>query len=143
MYRTLRSPHLTMDTGLSGRLQAVRPNKINPARVSRLKKLFVGNLPYQATDEQLRQWFASFDVPVEAISVIIDRFSGQPRGFGFIEVADDVDAARIVGTCNGREFLDRTLIVDETMPLPERPGAAPRQRLGSKSAKRPVRHDRI
>lgn len=93
-----------------------------------MRKLFVGNLPFQATEAELEEWFARAGITVEAIAIIHDRFSGQPRGFGFIEVATESEANRVVSTCNGREFQGRTILIDHVRPLEEKPRGRSRQR---------------
>ena len=59
-----------------------------------MKKLFVGNLSFQATEEDVQNWFAEIGVTPQNITLVRDRFSGQPRGFGFVEIESDDDAAR-------------------------------------------------
>jgi RNA recognition motif-containing protein len=86
-----------------------------------LKKLFVGNLPYQASEGQLEDWFAQAGFQPQVVSIIKDRFSGEPRGFGFVEINDDAEADRAVAACNGQDFLGRTLVVNEARPMTDRP----------------------
>ena len=81
-----------------------------------MKKLYVGNLPYQATEEDLQNWFAQADVTVDRVNLVRDRYSGQPRGFGFVEVTKDEDAERAIQTLNGKDFLGRALVVNEARP---------------------------
>jgi len=85
-----------------------------------LKKLFIGNLPYQASEAELQNWFSQAGVKPQTVSIIKDRFSGDSRGFGFVEIEDaDVDTA--VAACNGQSFLGRTLVVNEARPMTEKP----------------------
>lgn len=84
-----------------------------------MKKLFVGNLPYQASESDLQDWLTNTGVSVDTINLIRDRSTGEPRGFGFIEINDDAAAEQAIQACNGREFLGRTLVVNEARPLPE------------------------
>jgi RNA recognition motif-containing protein len=84
-----------------------------------LKKLFVGNLPYQASESDLQDWLTKSGISVDTINLIRDRTSGEPRGFGFIEIGSDVEAEHAIQACNGKEFLGRTLVVNEARPLPD------------------------
>jgi RNA recognition motif-containing protein len=78
------------------------------------KKLYVGNLSYNTTEEGLRNYFSSFGSVVSA-KIIFDRESGNSKGFGFIEMSsDDEGNAAIVGT-NGQELDGRSLRVNEAM----------------------------
>jgi RNA recognition motif-containing protein len=83
-----------------------------------MKKLYVGNLPYQATEAELQNWFSQAGISVDTVTVMRDRYSGEARGFGFVELADG-DAERAVQSCNGKDFLGRTLVVNEARPLRE------------------------
>ena len=90
-------------------------------------KLFVGNLSFQATEEDLRELFAQAG-NVETVRIITDQFTGRPRGFGFVEMATKEEAQKAVEMLNGRLFRDRNLVVDEARPQPQRGagGAGPR-----------------
>ena len=83
------------------------------------KKIFVGNLPYETNENQLMAWFRHNGFPAEAVDLSVDRLSGHPRGFGFVEMNEEL-AKRCVLACNGQDFLGRTLIVNEATPLQER-----------------------
>ena len=85
-----------------------------------MKTLYVGNLPFQATEDDLRDWFANAGVTTSNVQIIRDRFSGNPRGFGFVEVGNDAEADNAVQMLNGKEFLGRALVVNEARPRPER-----------------------
>jgi cold-inducible RNA-binding protein len=85
-----------------------------------LKKLFVGNLPYQASEADLETWFTAAGVNLSAASIVRDRFSGEPRGFGFVEIEQDEEAEKAINTCNGQDLLGRTLVVNEARPMMER-----------------------
>jgi RNA recognition motif-containing protein len=87
-----------------------------------VKKLYVGNLPFNASEEQLQEWFGQVGVNPSAISLIRDRFTGQSRGFAFIEIANDEDADRAVTSLNGQNFGGRNLVVNEARPQTERSG---------------------
>ena len=93
-------------------------------------KLFVGNLSYQATEEDLRELFQQAGA-VQSVRIITDQFTGRPRGFGFIEMSTKEEADRAIDQLNGRLFRDRNLVVNEARPQPSRPpGGGPRDRRG-------------
>lgn len=83
-----------------------------------MKKLYIGNLPYQATEAELQSWFGEAGITVDTVTLMRDRYSGEARGFGFVELADG-EADRAVQACNGKDFLGRTLVVNEARPLRE------------------------
>src|SRR6266567_8131690 len=82
-------------------------------------KLFVGNLSFQATEEDLRELFQQAGT-VETVRIITDQFTGRPRGFGFVEMATKEEASKAIEVLNGRLFRDRNLVVDEARPQPQR-----------------------
>jgi cold-inducible RNA-binding protein len=88
-------------------------------------KLFVGNLSFQATEEDLRELFQQAG-SVESVRIITDQFTGRPRGFGFVEMATKEEATKAVEVLNGRLFRDRNLVVDEARPQPQRGGGGSR-----------------
>jgi len=89
-------------------------------------KLFVGNLSFQATEEDLRELFQQSGT-VESVRIITDQFTGRPRGFGFVEMATKEEATKAIEMLNGQLFRDRNLVVDEARPQPQRgTGGAPR-----------------
>jgi RNA recognition motif-containing protein len=92
-------------------------------------KLYVGNLPFTATDEAVRALFAPHGT-VEKVSMITDRDTGRPRGFGFVEMSN-ADAARAMQALNGTDFDGRSLRVNEAQDR-ERSGGGNRDR-GSRS----------
>jgi RNA recognition motif-containing protein len=79
----------------------------------------VGNLPYKATESDLQAFFADAGVQVDSVNILRDRFSGEARGFGFVEINDDATATHAVQACNGRPLMGRALVVNEARP-PER-----------------------
>jgi RNA recognition motif-containing protein len=81
-------------------------------------KIFVGNLPYQADEHQLQEWFSVNGFLALSVNIVVDRISGQPRGFGFVEVNEDV-AVRCILACNGQDFLGRTLVINNAETLAE------------------------
>jgi RNA recognition motif-containing protein len=82
-------------------------------------RIYVGNLPYSADDQQLQQLFSAFGDVVEA-SVVMDRGTGQSKGFGFVEMANDEDAHKAIAALNGTMLGNRTIRVNEAQPRPER-----------------------
>lgn len=81
-----------------------------------MKKLYVGNLPFQANLEELSNWFNQAGVTPGNVTLVQDRFTGQPRGFGFVEVDNDDDANRAIQSLNGQDFMGRKLVVNEARP---------------------------
>ena len=84
-----------------------------------VKKLYVGNLPFKATEEQLQELFAEAGVQPDSLTLLRDRFTGQPRGFGFAEINDDAAAEKAIAALNGKDFLGRALVVNEARPQRE------------------------
>lgn len=107
------------------------------------KKLFVGNLSYSTTEEQLRALFAEVG-PVTSASLITDRMTGQPRGFGFVEMATEEAAREAISRLNGHEMNQRKITVSEARPPRERsfgddrggPGGRDRDRRGGRDRDR-------
>ena len=94
-----------------------------------MKKLFVGNLPYAANEQDLHNFFADNGVTIDTVTVMRDRMTGQARGFGFVEINDDSAAQRAVDSCHGKELMGRTLVVNEARPKTEGDGGGrPRSR---------------
>jgi RNA recognition motif-containing protein len=91
-----------------------------------VKKLFVGNLPYAANENDVQAFFESAGVSVDTVTVMRDRFTGQARGFGFVEIGDDEAAQRAIDSCNGRELQGRALVVNEARPMNSREGGGGR-----------------
>jgi RNA recognition motif-containing protein len=87
-----------------------------------VKKLFVGNLPYAANETDVQNFFTEHGVTVDSVTVMRDRFTGQARGFGFVEINDDAVAQRAVEACHGKDLLGRTLVVNEARPMAPREG---------------------
>ena len=88
-----------------------------------MTKIFVGNLSYQTTEDELFQAFSAYGA-VERVSVITDRDTGQPRGFAFVEMTNAAEANTAITQLNGSELNGRTLNVNEARPKPA--GGAPR-----------------
>lgn len=85
------------------------------------KRLYVGNLPFSVTDDELREMFVSVGT-VESAKVVTDRFSGRSKGFGFVEMTSDDEAAQAVQRLNGTEHGGRALTVNEARPMEPREG---------------------
>jgi len=98
----------------------------NNAHENMAKKLFVGNLPYTATDAELKDMFAAAGT-VESATVIMDKMTGRSKGFGFVEMSNDEEAARAIESLNGKDMGGRAMTVNEARPMTERP---PRQNGG-------------
>jgi RNA recognition motif-containing protein len=88
--------------------------------VNKLKKLYVGNLPYSVTEAQLSELFAEFG-KVSSIALITDRMTGQPKGFGFVEMESDAEAAKAISGLSGKEVDGRAIVVNEARPKEDRP----------------------
>lgn len=82
-------------------------------------KLYVGNLAYSATDASLQELFAEFGEVVEA-KVIVDKFSGRSKGFGFVTMKDEAMAEKAIEAMNGKEIEGRALTVNVARPMRER-----------------------
>jgi len=84
-------------------------------------KLFVGNLSFDATENDLQDLFAQAG-PVNSVNIMQDRATGRARGFGFVEMASDADAEKAISMFNGKDFQGRALTVNEARPREERGG---------------------
>jgi len=78
-------------------------------------KLYVGNLSYQMTDQELNDLFAEAG-NVSSAQVVTDRYTGQSRGFGFVEMASEDEAQQAIAAINGRNVGNRALVVNESRP---------------------------
>ncbi len=85
------------------------------------KKLYVGNLPYSATDEELSTRFSECGT-VESSKVIIDRDTGRSKGFGFVEMSSDSEAQAAIDKLDGTDFDGRPMRVNEARPQERRTG---------------------
>ncbi|MFY7843409.1 MAG: RNA recognition motif domain-containing protein [Rhabdochlamydiaceae bacterium] len=83
------------------------------------KKLYVGSLPYSVTEEELRNLFAEFG-EVSSVRIITDKFTGQSKGFGFVEMESSEDAEKAIEGMNGKALGHRTLIVNDARPEQKR-----------------------
>ena len=87
-----------------------------------MKSIFVGNLSYSVTENTLRSLFEAYGA-VERVSVMTDRDTGEPRGFGFVDMTNDADAVKAIAALNGKDIEGRTLDVKEARPKADRPGS--------------------
>jgi RNA recognition motif-containing protein len=87
-------------------------------------RLFVGNLPYSATEADLRDLFAQIAEPAR-VSIPVDRETGRPRGFAFVEFSDPAHGQAAIDRFNGQPFQGRTIAVNEARPKGERPAGGP------------------
>ena len=85
------------------------------------KRIYVGGLPYSATDADLENLFSSSGT-VTSANVVTDRYTGQAKGFGFVEMSTDDEANAAINALNGTEMGGRTLTVNEAKPREERSG---------------------
>jgi cold-inducible RNA-binding protein len=90
-----------------------------------MKNLFIGNMSFQTTEGDLRTLFEPYG-EITRIHIVQDRDTGQARGFAFVEVADDAEAAKAISALNGKEVAGRALKVNEATPRPERSGGGSR-----------------
>ena len=84
------------------------------------KRIYVGGLPYSATEQDLQTLFAPSGT-VTSVNVITDKYTGQAKGFGFVEMETDDQATAAINALNGTQMGGRTLIVNEAKPREERP----------------------
>ena len=83
-------------------------------------RIYVGNLPYSVTDEDLRETFSEFGELASA-EVVKDKFSGQSKGFGFVDMPDNADADEAIKALNDQPMKGRKLTVNEARPRADRP----------------------
>ncbi|MFB3042516.1 MAG: RNA recognition motif domain-containing protein [Candidatus Poribacteria bacterium] len=82
-------------------------------------KIYVGNLSFDATEDGFRELFKGYG-EVESADIVMDRDSGQPRGFGFVEMQNQNEAERAIQELNGKEFMGQELNVNEARPREDR-----------------------
>ena len=81
--------------------------------------IYVGNLSYNVSEENLRQAFGAFG-QVSSATIVKDKYSGQPRGFGFVEMPDRAEAQEAIKNLNGKELLGKQMSVNEARPRTNR-----------------------
>jgi RNA recognition motif-containing protein len=84
-------------------------------------KLYVGNLPFGASEEDLRKLFSEAGT-VQSVKIVTDSYSGRSRGFGFVEMTSQEEAQKAISFVNGKTIMDRTLVVSEAKPQKKRGG---------------------
>jgi cold-inducible RNA-binding protein len=82
-------------------------------------KLYVGNLSYDTSEEELRKAFEGFGT-VESVTVVTDKYTGKSKGFAFVEMSSREEAQAAISGLNGTQLGDRTLKIDEARPKPDR-----------------------
>jgi len=93
------------------------------------KTLYVGGISYTTKEDALKAAFEQAGA-VESAKIVTDKFSGRSRGFGFVDMATDEEAAKAIEMWNGQELDGRKLIVNEARPMEERPPRGPRKSFG-------------
>jgi cold-inducible RNA-binding protein len=93
------------------------------------KKIYVGNISFKATEEDIRDLFSKSG-KVESVKIITDINTGNPKGFGFVEMATSEDAKKAIETLNGTMFMERALSVAEARPQTSRDRRGPGERRG-------------
>ena len=99
------------------------------------RKLYVGNLPYDTTDQDLQTLFAGAGT-VETVSVMRDMATGRARGFAFVEMASDADAQQAISMLNNHDLGGRNLMVNEARPKPQGGGGGGYRDGGRRSENR-------
>ena len=79
------------------------------------KRLYVGNISFKATEDDIKDLFSKTG-SVESVKLITDAHTGQPKGFGFVEMVSEEEARKAIDALNGTMFMDRTLTVNEARP---------------------------
>ena len=80
------------------------------------KKLYVGSLSYDTTEDTLKDLFSQAGT-VESVAIIIDKISGRSKGFGFVEMSSEEEATKAIEMFNGKEFEGRNIVVNEARPM--------------------------
>ena len=96
-----------------------------------MKNIFVGNLSFGTTEDALRALFEAYGV-VERVNIVTDRDTGQPRGFGFVEMTNDAEGEKAIAALNGRELGGRDLNVNEARPKSDRTSGGGGNRSGGR-----------
>jgi RNA recognition motif-containing protein len=115
------SPYCTRLGPLLPSVPPVQDNVIIKGELNMGSKLYVGGLPYSATEQQLSETFGAHGT-VASVKIIQDKFTGQSRGFGFVEMSSDAEATAAITALNGTDMGGRTLTVNEAKPMEQRSG---------------------
>ena len=86
-----------------------------------MKKMYVGNIPYNATEVELREMFSEMG-EIDSLKIMKDQFTDRSKGFGFIEMVNEEDAKKAIATLNGKDFKGKSLTVAEAKPQQKRQG---------------------
>jgi len=100
-----------------------------------MKNIYVGNLSFGMTEQDVRSLFEPYG-KVDRVNIVTDRDTGQPRGFAFVEMPDDAEGDKAIAAVNGRDVSGRTLAVNEARPKTDRPS-------GGTGGRRPDRRERF
>jgi cold-inducible RNA-binding protein len=100
----------------------------------RLKNIFVGNLDFNTSEDDLRQLFQAYG-QVDRVSIMTDRDTGRSRGFGFVEMSSSEEGEKAIASINGTQLGGRTLNVNEARPKTERSGGGGRDRGGDRGGR--------
>jgi len=84
-------------------------------------RIYVGNLSYDVTEEELQQEFTAYG-EVTSVSILTDKFSGRPKGFAFVEMASKSEAEAAIADLNGKTLKERTIVVNEARPRTDNRG---------------------
>jgi cold-inducible RNA-binding protein len=84
-------------------------------------KLYVGNISYEVTEDEISAEFGAYG-KVESVSIPVDRISGRPRGFAFVEMASKSESEAAITGLNGKTLKERTIVVNESRPRPDNRG---------------------
>ncbi|MBW2623887.1 MAG: RNA-binding protein [Deltaproteobacteria bacterium] len=93
--------------------------------------IYVGNLPYNTTESDLNELFTGYG-DVSSVKIIMDRYSGKSKGFGFVEMPNRDEAEEAISSLDGREVGDRSIKVNEAKPRPDRRGGGGEHRRGGR-----------
>jgi cold-inducible RNA-binding protein len=99
-----------------------------------LKNIFVGNLDFNTSEDDLRQLFAAYG-QVDRVSIMTDRDTGRSRGFGFVEMTNAEEGEKAIAAINGTQVGGRAVNVNEARPKVERAGGGGRDRGGDRGAR--------
>ncbi len=83
-------------------------------------KIYVGNMSFDSSEAELRKAFEAHGT-VDSVTIIMDRDTGRPKGFGFVEMSNDAEAKKAIENLNGKDFMGRTLNVNEARPRTDGP----------------------
>ncbi len=94
--------------------------------------IYVGNISYQLTEEELKEAFSTYGT-TSSVKIIKDKYTGESRGFGFVEMPEKAEAEAAIAGLNGKDLKGKNLTVNEARPRPDRFSGGPRGRSGGRS----------